>query len=62
MLPRDPFANAPYRYERMETGYRLWSVGPDAVDDEGDIAIDRYKWQSNIPSGDIVIERPTTRG
>ena len=43
-------------------GYRLWSVGPDAVDDEGDIAIDRYKWQSNIPSGDIVIERPTTRG
>jgi len=39
-VPRDPFSeNKALRYERVGRRYKLWSVGPDARDDNGQPAI-----------------------
>ena len=40
-LPLGPFANQPYHYKLTEEGYRLWSVGPDGIDDNGEIPLTR---------------------
>jgi hypothetical protein len=32
-VPIDPYANAPLRYQRQESGYVIYSVGPDLKDD-----------------------------
>ena len=35
-VPTDPFGNGePVRYRRTGNSYRLWSIGPDGVDDNG---------------------------
>ncbi len=34
-LPDDPFSGKPYRYERRDQGFALWSVGEDLEDDGG---------------------------
>jgi hypothetical protein len=34
-LPRDPFVDGPLRYRRAETGYVVYSVGPNGEDDGG---------------------------
>jgi len=34
-LPQDPFAGAPYRYRREQSGYIVYSPGPDLDDDGG---------------------------
>ncbi|MHB9107630.1 MAG: hypothetical protein ACYDCO_11300 [Armatimonadota bacterium] len=34
-VPLDPFGGQPLRYQRSANGYRLYSVGPDNVDDGG---------------------------
>ncbi len=35
-LPTDPFNDQPYHYRLEGKGFRLWSVGTNAVDDGGD--------------------------
>jgi hypothetical protein len=32
---RDPFDGQPLRFKRLESGYMVYSIGPDAVDDSG---------------------------
>jgi hypothetical protein len=34
-LPDDPFADAPFHYQRNEAGFVLYSVGPNLADDQG---------------------------
>ena len=34
-IPLDPFLDEPFRYERTESGYRLYSVGDNMTDDGG---------------------------
>ena len=34
-VPVDPFDLQPLRYRREGDGWRLWSVGPDCVDNAG---------------------------
>ncbi len=34
-LPSDPFIDLPFHYTRIPTGYRLYSVGPNGIDDDG---------------------------
>ena len=34
-LLSDPFADAPFRYERQGDGFRLWSLWSDLDDDDG---------------------------
>lgn len=35
-VPIDPWDGQPLRYERTETGYRLWAIGKDRKDDGGE--------------------------
>lgn len=66
-IPTDDFAGGkPYRYIIKNGNYRLWSVGPDAVDDGGKAIVGRgfpgtpLPWQKSLPSmlpdstGDVV--------
>jgi hypothetical protein len=46
-LPKDPYTLAPFVYERTDTGYLLYSVGQNRVDDHGVTFDDQ-------PSGDDV--------
>lgn len=34
-LPVDPFSDAPFRYEKTDAGYRLWSIGANGEDENG---------------------------
>ncbi len=34
-VPLDPFDGKPLRYQRLKSGFKLWSVGPDLKDDGG---------------------------
>ena len=34
-LPTDPFTDLPFHYAKTPTGYRLYSVGPNGIDDDG---------------------------
>ena len=40
-VPLDPFTEEPYHYTLTDDGYRLWSVGPDGIDDNGEVALTR---------------------
>ena len=56
-LPVDPYADQAYGYRRTDDGFELWSVGPDADDDDGQpIAARRWHWPP--PDGDIVVAWP----
>ena len=48
-IPLDPFDNQPIRYNTTEEGYRVYSIGENAIDDGGVEGADRY-------TGDIVME------
>jgi hypothetical protein len=52
--PVDPFSEEAYRYARREAdgGYRLWSIGPDGVDDRGETDEDARPLQQ----GDLVLD------
>ena len=34
-IPVDPFSQEPLLYERSETGYVLYSIGPNGIDERG---------------------------
>ncbi len=34
-VPLDPFDAKPLRYRRTETGFQIWSIGPDCIDQGG---------------------------
>ncbi|HEY1173188.1 MAG TPA: hypothetical protein VGH19_17600 [Verrucomicrobiae bacterium] len=34
-IPLDPFDGKPLRYRRTETGFMIWSIGPDGIDQGG---------------------------
>ena len=34
-IPLDPFDGNPLRYKKLETGYSIYSIGPDCIDDGG---------------------------
>lgn len=52
-LWRDPFSGRAYGYTRTAGGFRLYSVGPDLVDDRGEKAAERYM---HYGEGDIVFD------
>lgn len=53
-IPLDPFLDEPFHYERTATGYRLYSVGDNMIDDGG-------RTYSSEPYGDdILVETPAT--
>ncbi|MFN3651842.1 MAG: hypothetical protein ACK47B_19895 [Armatimonadota bacterium] len=52
-LPRDPFSDGPIRVRRAPDGLRLYSVGPDGVDDGGEPQ--RTPFPYAISPGDIVL-------
>ena len=35
IIPQDPFADGPFRYRRTDTGYLLYSINADRVDNGG---------------------------
>lgn len=35
IIPQDPFAEDPFRYRRTDTGYLLYSINADRVDNGG---------------------------
>jgi hypothetical protein len=35
LVPADPFTDKPFRYQRLDGRYRLYSLGPDGKDDGG---------------------------
>ena len=56
-LPIDPYAHQAYGYRRTDAGFELWSVGPDANDDDGQPIRKRY-WSWPPPDGDLVVAWP----
>jgi hypothetical protein len=34
-VPLDPFDDTPLRYRQTETGFLIWSIGPDGIDQNG---------------------------
>lgn len=52
-VPRDPFSDRALIYKRLTTGYRLYSIGDDRVDDAG-VPAKPLAWP--VPNGDIVID------
>jgi len=54
-LPNDPFAGKPFQYKPAKTGYRLYSIGPNARDDEGKPS-DPDAFTSDGPD-DVVVHR-----
>ena len=55
-VPNDPFDGAPLRWVSTADGYRVYSVGPDGIDQGGDVE------ESGTPSGDIVFRVPRGHG
>ncbi len=53
-LPRDPFTQQPYRYQRRGQGFIVYSVGPDGRDDGG-IAWTWQREEGGLPC-DVVFE------
>ena len=47
-IPLDPFLDAPFHYQRTESGYQLYSVGNNMTDDGG-------RTKDSIPEGDDMI-------
>jgi hypothetical protein len=65
-VPEDPFTTgARLRYVPTDSGYRLWSVGPDGVNNRGSISIRSNRWGSSIQhgrakdTGDVVVDTET---
>ena len=57
-VPEDPFSGRPLVYRRTETGYLLYSVGPDETDNGGEVFYsDGYL---GLISGDLLLDTPTT--
>ncbi|MBX3111100.1 MAG: hypothetical protein KF857_03755 [Fimbriimonadaceae bacterium] len=52
-LTRDPFSHQPYRVAKTDSGWRVYSVGPDHSDDQGIAQLDKSP-ASDTPRGDIV--------
>ena len=50
--PRDPFGGAPYHYQRLDHGFRLWSVGPDGKDNGGT----RWRTEGRNAEYDLVFQ------
>ncbi len=58
-VPADLFDQKPMRYERSSDRYKLWSIGPDEIDDGGLAANDEHLWLRSsgppyAPSYDII--------
>ena len=51
-IPLDPFLDAPFQYERTQTGYRLYSVGDNKTDNGG------ATYDSEPQGDDIIVETP----
>ena len=59
LLQHDPFTGEPFRAGRSGTGWRFWSIGPDGIDQEGQVIYDRAKgsmMSNGVAEGDIVLE------
>lgn len=52
-VPLDPFADRELIYKKLATGYLLYSIGHDRVDDGGAPA-SGFSWPR--PKGDIVVD------
>lgn len=51
-IPLDPFPDEPFRYERTEEGYRLYSIGENLTDDGG------LTFDSDPEGDDLIIQFP----
>jgi hypothetical protein len=54
-IPVDPFDGQPLHYRKQDSGYRLYSIGPDLKDDGGK-RLSAGKNEATTPSFDIVFE------
>jgi hypothetical protein len=54
-LPVDPFSGKPLGYRRTAEGYLLYSVGPDRLDQKGEVEYDPYDpVKGRYSEGDIL--------
>ncbi|WP_146445139.1 hypothetical protein [Botrimarina colliarenosi] len=72
-IPLDPFTNEPFRYERRDEGFAIWSLGHNGVDDggsdrsgefvAGDYAPIDWTGERPKPDGpdDVVVRLPVPR-
>jgi len=51
-LPLDPFTQKPYHYRTEGSGFVVWSVGPDLVDNRGAEPQGGRRWSVPRPEGD----------
>ena len=59
-VPVDPLGGAPFVYRRTDTGYRLYSVGPDGIDQGGPVD-DSDRWPDASEDADdmgVTVESP----
>jgi hypothetical protein len=49
-VPSDPFASEPLHYETTSAGCRVWSVGPDGINDHGQ-PIPNASWNFALSTG-----------
>ncbi len=58
-VPKDPLDGEPLRYKKLDTGFVVYSVGPDQQDDDGKERPARRKSRQQEPNYDItfIIER-----
>ena len=53
-IPTDPFTGRDFVYRRDDSGYRLYSIGPDRTDDGGKPLGGQRK--GPIPQGDVILD------
>ena len=58
-IPQDPFDGEPLRYKKLDTGFVVYSIGPDRQDDGGTERPARRKSREPEPKYDVtfIIER-----
>ena len=57
-MPTDPFPELPFRYERQDGSFYLYSIGPDLRDDGGKVDYDQVRRAQQGETGDIIFKAP----
>lgn len=61
-LPTDPFDGQPIRFERIEQGIKVWTIGEDMMDDGGDVGRLDGKPNRSPPDAGWILMDPNRRG
>ncbi|MCZ6698993.1 MAG: hypothetical protein O7D94_08705, partial [Planctomycetota bacterium] len=60
--PTDPFDGQTIRFERIEQGVKIWSIGEDLTDDGGNVGRLDTKPNRNPPDAGWILLDPDRRG